>query len=80
MSLKQMKKGHLKEQVLKIKLALKGQALARWDLARPVRAKYSMQFHQSVCKSQIKSDKMGTYHPSDSKAAERSSLTKMCNA
>ena len=43
-----------------IELALKGQASARWFLARPVRAKYSMQFHESVGKSQIKSDKMGT--------------------
>ena len=63
-----------------IKLTLKGQALAIWFLARPVRVQYSMQFHERVCKSQIKSDKMGTYHPSDSKSAERSSLTKMCNA
>ena len=79
MSLKQVKKA-LKGTGGIIKLTLKGQALARWFLARPVRAKYSMQFHKSVCKSQIKSDKIGTYHPSDSKAADRSSLTKICNA
>ena len=60
MSLKQMKKGAFKGTGGIIKLALKGQAMARWFLARPVRAKYSMQFHESVCKSQIKSYKMGT--------------------
>ena len=49
-----------------IKLALKVSC-------QTCRAKYSMQFHESVGKSQIKSGKMGTYHPSDSKAADRSS-------
>ena len=56
-----------------IKLVLKGQAMARWLLTSPVTltAKYSMQFHKNVCKSQIKSDKMGTHHHSDTTAAKK---------
>ena len=45
--------------------------MARWFLARPVTVKYSMQFHENVCKSQIKSDKMGTHHHSDTTAAKK---------
>ena len=35
-------------------LTLKGNALARWFLARPVTAKYSMTFHKDVCQSVMK--------------------------
>ena len=34
-------------------LTLKGNALARWFLERPVTAKYSMTFHNQVCQSGV---------------------------
>ena len=37
-----------------IGLTLRGNALARWFLARPVTAKYSMTFHKDVCQSVMK--------------------------
>ena len=43
--------------------------MARWFLARPATAKYPMQVHENLCISQIKSDKMGTHHHSDTTAA-----------
>ena len=54
-----------------IGLTLEGNALARWFLARPVTAKYSMAFHKYVCQNAAKSNQSGVSHHSDTNAAQK---------
>ena len=50
-----------------IGLTMKDNALARWFLARPVTAKYSMIYHKEVCQHTEKTKTHATHH-SDSPA------------
>ena len=54
-----------------IGLTLKGNALARWFLARPVTVKYSMTFHDNVCRCQTKTQKEEHGHHSDTYATRK---------
>ena len=54
-----------------IGLTLKGNALARWFLAKPVTAKYSMTFHDNVCRCQTKTQKEEHGHHSDTYATRK---------
>ena len=57
-----------------IGLTLRDNALARWFLARPVTAKFSMQFRENVCKSTrqaLNSDSGPIHHSAKKNETER---------
>ncbi len=62
-----------------IGLTMKGDTLARWFLARPITAQYSMTFHQEICQGSKRTTSKDSHH-SDTEALKRlwnSSVEKM---
>ncbi|MES9884232.1 MAG: hypothetical protein ABW185_25590, partial [Sedimenticola sp.] len=54
-----------------IGLTLRGNALARWFLSRPLTGKYSQTFHKNVCQSSVKDKEKPKLHHSDTKSGRK---------